>query len=476
MKYSCETMEMPYYDVVVAGGGPAGIGAAIAAARSGMKTLLIEDNCCLGGISTAGALPFYLGAMTGSISYPQMLKKGLSYSELNRPKEAVGGIFKEMVDRIKSAGGGVGPCVIAQTDKYPGLDRLGCHDEFTFDIETGKRVLDEMATESGVEVLYYTRALDVKMTDKHVDGVYISNKSGISYVPCGVLIDCTGDADLVDAAGFETYKGDRETGEMTHASLVCHIEGVDMAAVEQYLNDGGDPWFKDICRKAQEENPELDVPHRLILFPMVQEGVLMINGGMSAYGYDGTSGEDRTRLTLWGRKRAQLVADVLFKKYMPGGENSSLRLTAYYPGVRETRRIVGETTLTAEMILNDSCSEEVIAIAGRHFDLSRQQKNTMFNNVAHQAFGEKELPRGATGIPYGTMIPKNSENIFVAGRCIAADGQALGPARIMSTCMAVGEAAGEAASMVLKENLKSVDVDIQVLRERLRQQNAIVDL
>lgn len=476
MKYSCETMEMPYYDVVVAGGGPAGIGAAIAAARSGMKTLLIEDNCCLGGISTAGALPFYLGAMTGSISYPQMLKKGLSYSELNRPKEAVGGIFKEMVDRIKSAGGGVGPCVIAQTDKYPGLDRLGCHDEFTFDIETGKRVLDEMATESGVEVLYYTRALDVKMTDKHVDGVYISNKSGISYVPCGVLIDCTGDADMVEAAGFETYKGDRETGEMTHASLVCHIEGVDMAAVEQYLNDGGDPWFKDICRKAQEENPELDVPHRLILFPMVQEGVLMINGGMSAYGYDGTSGEDRTRLTLWGRKRAQLVADVLFKKYMPGGENSSLRLTAYYPGVRETRRIVGETTLTAEMILNDSCSEEVIAIAGRHFDLSRQQKNTMFNNVAHQAFGEKELPRGATGIPYGAMIPKNSENIFVAGRCIAADGQALGPARIMSTCMAVGEAAGEAASMMLKENLKSMDVDVQVLREHLRQQNAIVDL
>ena len=476
MKYSCETMEMPYYDVVVAGGGPAGIGAAIAAARSGMKTLLIEDNCCLGGISTAGALPCYLGAMTGSISYPQMLKKGLSYSELNRPKEAVGGIFKEMVDRIKSAGGGVGPCVIAQTDKYPGLDRLGCHDEFTFDIETGKRVLDEMATESGVEVLYYTRALDVKMTDKHVDGVYISNKSGISYVPCGVLIDCTGDADMVEAAGFETYKGDRETGEMTHASLVCHIEGVDMAAVEQYLNDGGDPWFKDICRKAQEENPELDVPHRLILFPMVQEGVLMINGGMSAYGYDGTSGEDRTRLTLWGRKRAQLVADVLFKKYMPGGENSSLRLTAYYPGVRETRRIVGETTLTAEMILNDSCSEEVIAIAGRHFDLSRQQKNTMFNNVAHQAFGEKELPRGATGIPYGAMIPKNSENIFVAGRCIAADGQALGPARIMSTCMAVGEAAGEAASMMLKENLKSMDVDVQVLREHLRQQNAIVDL
>ena len=101
MKYNCEAIETTYYDVVVAGGGPAGVGAAIAAARSGKKTLLIEDNCCLGGISTAGALPFYLGAMTGSMSYPQMLKKGLSYRELKRPKEAVGGIFKEMTDRMK---------------------------------------------------------------------------------------------------------------------------------------------------------------------------------------------------------------------------------------------------------------------------------------------------------------------------------------------------------------------------------------
>jgi uncharacterized Zn-binding protein involved in type VI secretion len=93
--------------------------------------------------------------------------------------------------------------------------------------------------------------------------------------------------------------------------------------------------------------------------------------------------------------------------------------------------------LTEEMILNDSCPNEVIAIAGRHFDLSRQQKDAKFANVAHQALGERTLPRGATGIPYGAMIPKGSENVFVAGRCIAADGQALGPARIMSTCMAV---------------------------------------
>lgn len=471
MNYNCEANELQAYDVVVAGGGPAGIGAAIASARGGLKTLLIEDNCCLGGVSTAGALPFYLGAMTGSMSYPQMLKKGLGYSDLKRPKEAVGGIFKEMMERIDTQKGGVGPCVVAQTDKYPGLDRLGCHDEYTFDIEIGKRVLDEMAVEAGVEILYYTRAVDVKMEGKSIVGVYISNKSGISYVPCGAVIDCTGDADMVAAAGFETYKGDRVTGEMTHAGLVCHIEGINSAAMEDYLKEGGAPWFNECCEKAMEENPDLDLPRRLIIFPMVQEGVFMVNGGTSAYGYDGTKGEDRTKLTLWGRQRAKLLTEVLFRNYIPGGENCRLRLTAYYPGVRETRRIVGETTLTEELIMSDSYFEDTVAIAGRHFDLSRQAGNGL-----KQPFGERSLPHGAAGIPYGALIPKDSENIIVAGRCIAADGQALGPARIMSTCMAVGEAAGTAVIFKIQEEKKFIEVDVKELRNRLRDNGAIVDL
>jgi len=474
--YHCKAEEREYYDVVVTGGGPAGIGAAIAAARGGMRTLLVEDSCCMGGVSTIGGLPFYLGAMTGSISFLQMLKLGLPYKDLKRPKEAVGGIFKEMTERIKAAGGGIGPCVIAQTDKYPGLDRLGCHDEFTFDIEIGKRVLDEMAVSAGVEILYYTRAIDVAMTGNHVDGVYISNKSGISYVPCGVLIDCTGDADMVAAAGFPTYKGDRVTGEMTHVSLVCHIEGIDMAAMEQYLNEGGDPWFKDLCRKAQEEHPELDLPHRLIIFPMVQDGVIMVNGGMSAYGYDGTSGEDRTKVTLWGRQQAKKVTEVLFRGYIPGGEHCRLRLTAYYPGVRETRRIVGETMLTEEMIFSGYDMDTAVAVAGRHFDLSRKQKNVQSGEIPQQAFGEKKLPHGALGIPYGALVPKGSDNLFAAGRCISADGQVLGPARIMSTCMAVGEAAGTAAAIMNSRSLKSMEVDVAYLRNVLREHGAIVDV
>ncbi len=475
MKLEREIFEYPLYDVVVAGGGPAGIGAGIAAAREGLKTILIESNCCLGGVSTAGALPFYLGAYSGSIPFPKMLEQNMPYSECDRAFRAVGGIFEEMMQRMRAAGGGVGPCVVAQTDKYAGLDRFGCHDEFTFDIEIGKRVLDEMARDAGLEVLYYSHAVGCETEGNRIKGIYVTNKNGITYIPAKTVIDCTGDADIIADAGFKTYKGDRETGEMCHAGLVAHLEDIDSAKIEQYLNSGGDPWFRDICKKAKAENPGIDLPDRLIIFPMVRDGVYMINGGTSTFGIDGTSAEDRTRLTLWARQRVKNLCEVLFKKYIPGGEDCKIRLTAYYPGVRETRRIVGETTLTEELILKPVKPQDTVALAGRHFDL-RRKSLTGSGKTGSQPFGEKLLPFKTAGIPYGALIPKDSYNVLAAGRCIAADGQALGPARIMSTCMATGEAAGTAAVFAVREDTSFKDVDIASLREKLRQNGAIVDL
>lgn len=471
MNFVKEVSECAGYDCIVAGGGPAGFGAAVAAARQGIKTLLIEANGCMGGVSTAGALPFYLGAMGGSIPYPQMINKNIAYSQLNRTFKAVGGIFEEMTKRINAQGGGVGPCKVAQADKYPALDRFGCHDEFTFDIETGKRILDEMATESGLDILYYSTALGVRKENNKIVGIYVSNKSGILYFPCKTLIDCTGDADMVYDAGYETYKGDRITGEMTHAGLVAHIENIDSEKMAEYIENGGDPWFKDICKKAQSENPDADLPERLIIFPMVQSGVFMVNGGTSRRNIDGTSGFDRTELTLWGRRRAKALNDILFRKYIAGGENARIRLTAYYTGIRETRRIVGEKTLTEELILCKEKPNDIIALAGRHFDLSRTSTGNL-----KQPFADKSLPFGAAGIPFGALIPKNSRNILAAGRCIAADGQALGPVRIMSTCMAVGQAAGTAAGLAVKGGLDFNDIDIGILRDVLRNDGAIVDL
>lgn len=459
---------LPYTDVVVAGGGPAGIAAAIAAARQGMKTFLIEVNGCVGGTSTAAALPFWLGYTNGSIPFPQMIAKGLSYRGLPHPRKAVGGIFEEAMRRISKAGGGVGPCRLAQTERYPGLDRLGCHDEFTFDIEIGKQVMDEMLVEAGVTLRYYARVIGTERENNEVKGVYFADKSGVQYLPAGAVIDCTGDADVVAQAGFATYKGDKETGEMTGCNLIAHIENIDPAPMEQYLNEGGDPWFRPLCERAIKDHPNLDLPSLLILFPMPQEGVFMVNGGTGFSGYDGTDGESMTQLTLRGRQRAKNLVEVLFRNYIPGAQHCRLRLTAAYPGVRETRRIISERALTEADLLEGTDIPDTIALGGRHFDLNRSKG---------QVFAEagRVVRKGITEIPYSAMIPKDANNLIAAGRCIEAEGQALGPARIMSTCFAMGEAAGVAAAIKLAAGCPFREIDVQVLRAKLRDVGAEVD-
>lgn len=476
------------YDVVVAGGGPAGIGAGIAAARSGLKTILIEGNGAMGGTSTSGALPFFLGAYNGSIPYRRMLDLGLQYKDLPRPRVAVAGIFKEMTERIKAQHGGCGPAVMGQTDKYPGLDRLGCHDEFTFDIEVGKRVFDEMARDAGLDILYYTTALDTERVGNEIKGVYIVNKSGLQFIACKAVIDCTGDADMVARSGYETYKGDRETGEMTAIGLVCHLENIDSGAVEKYLNEGGDPWFYDALEAAKEEHPELPkgyISHNIIMFPMVQDGVFMINGGTSlsfipggdGHNLDGTSGRDLTDIAIFGREHAKFLEQEVFRKHIPGAENCRIRLTATYPGIRETRRIVAERMLTEQDMVSGTHFADTIAFAGRHFDLSRRSVAITEAKGGMQEFaGKNKLGGGIAEIPYSALVPKDSENIIAAGRCIAADGQALGPARIMSTCMAVGEAAGTAAALKIAAGVRFKDVDTDELRRTLTKNGAEVGL
>lgn len=458
------------YDVIVTGGGPAGIAAAVAASRQGFKTLIIESTGCFGGTSTSAALPLWLGMFSGSIPFRKMLEKGLRYRDLPRPMQVVGGIYSEIVNGIKAANGGVGPAALAHTDKYPGLDRLGCHDDFFFDIEIGKRVLDEFVTQAGCDILFHTIAVATEVDGRRVKGVYTANKDGLSFYEAKTVIDCSGDADMVAHSGFDTYKGDQETGEMTAISVVVHIENIDSSEIETYLNDEGDPWFLDICQKAQQDRPDAGIPGRLILFPMLQDGVFMINGGTFFYGMDGTNPDDITRLMLMGRQRGRVLVEELFRPYVPGAKHCRLRLSAAYPGVRETRRIVAEYTLTEDDLLNGHRFEDTVALAGRHFDLSRGNKGA-------QPFQKqnRSVKGGVAPIPYRCMIPKDTENIIVAGRCVAADGQAMGPARIMSTCFAMGQAAGTAAGLHLKHDIAYRDINTTELRDNLRNQNAIID-
>ena len=460
------------YDCLIGGGGPAGIAAAISAARSGLKVLLVEGNGCLGGTATAGALPFWLGATTGSIQFREMLKRNLAYRYLPHPRKAVAGIFEELINKIKAEHAGSGPACLPQTDQYPGLDRLGCHDEFVFDIEAAKRIFEQTILAEGIKILYFTLIIGTECSNNKIDGVYLANKNGLSFVKAKVFIDCTGDADLVFRSGYETYKGDRITGEMSIASLITHIEDIDPSAIENYLKQGNDPWFFESCRKAKAANPKDDLPESLLLFPMMDRGSFMVNGslngGTSFAGYDGTKAEDLTELMIRGRERAQLLVEKVFRPFIPGASNCKVRLTAIYPGIRETRRIVAERMITEQDFLDGTVYKDTIALAGRHFDLVRKEGQVL--NIEKNRLGG-----GLARIPYSSLIPRGSTNILAAGRCIGADGQTLGPVRIQSTCLAIGEAAGTAAGLAVKQALAFKDICIDILRDKLRSNGALVE-
>ena len=467
MQYTKQLPGAEHYDVIVAGGGPAGIGAGLAASGAGLKTLLLERGGCLGGMATAGALPFILGTFNGSIPFRKMVAQGLHYADLPRPERAVDGIYGDLVRTLQAQGPTFGPAAIPYADRYPGLDRLGCHDEFTFDIEDGKRVLDQMAAAAGLRVAFFTTAIDVDVQDGVLHGLYAHNKEGLHYYTADAFIDCTGDADLVHCAGFATYKGDRNNGSMAHAGLLAHIEGINLAALAAYLHDGNDPWFYDVCEQARAAYPDGDLPTYLIMMPMVQEGVVMVNGGMSFDNVDGTLEHDVSWLMARARARAHDLVTRVFRPFIPGAQHCRLRLTSSLPGIRETRRIVGLQTLTEEDLLTGQHFPDTIALAGRHFDLQRADG---------QAFHKKDLQvkGGMTEIPYGALIPEGARNLITAGRCIAADGQALGPARIMSTCMATGQAAGLAATLKVHGGIDFADVDVQALRALLANARAVI--
>ena len=454
------------YDLLICGGGPAGIGAAIAAGRRGLRVLLIERSGCLGGVSTSCALPFWLGCFTGSKPYKKMLAEGTAYEDLPRPRRAVAGIFQELCDNLRSGGYGTGadPFVMGQGDRYPGLQRLGCHDEFTFNVEDGKRVLEKTVLDAGVTILYYSQVCDAEAENGILRSVTVSNKRGLTRYTAPAFLDCTGDGDVVAFAGGRTSVS--PVNDTSSVSLIAHIEGIDSAKLEAYLKSGGDPFFREACQKAREENPGLDIPDHLLIFPMVQEGVFMVNGGTYFVGYDALSPEDMTALSIRGRERARILAELVFPK-IPGGEHARVRLTGAYPGVRETRRILSEGALTEEHLLTGHVFPDPVALAPRHFDLERG---------GEQPFHAQDLSmkRDAVQIPYSCMVPKDLTNVLAAGRCVQADGQALGPARIMATCFAMGEAAGLASVIRQKRDCAFREVPYVELREMLLENGAIL--
>lgn len=420
------------YDVVVAGGGPAGVCAGIAAARQGMRTLLIEQFGCLGGMATSGLHQ----------------KIAVYFGEGGTP-EIAGGIAKEIADRATRDFG---------ADYRPG--------GLFVEIEGLKYLLDRMAEECGMELLFYSQVSDTIMNDGAARGVMLNNKSGRFAALGKVIIDCSGDADVAYRAGCRMMHGRNEDGAMQPVTLMYRVGGVDWPRAAKYWNEH--PQLKEFCREAAESGLMGPWQSQLMGFWWIPSRPDQVNVNFTHMHYDGSSAFDMTRASIEGRKQVQEAVRAM-RALVPGFENSYLIDTASYVGIRETRRIYGEYVLTVEDIRNRRIFEDSIGLGAAFIDIHNTQGPGMDTRSGFT------LPVGGYySIPYRTLVPEKVENLLVAGRCHSATHEAAGSTRWMTQCMIMGQAAGTAAALAVGGGVSVRELNIADLQAALERSGAVL--
>ena len=448
MNYSRNIPVGETYDLIVCGGGPAGVPAALAARRAGMKVLLVEATGQLGGTGTSAGVSHLLGARCASDG-----------------TKCVAGIFDEVVNDLVARGGAIDPATIKK-EKYPPFGWFpGLAVGVPFDPLAMVALLDEKMLAAGVDVLFFTSVVDVVVAGKRVTHVVLFNKSGLHAVPVGAVVDATGDADVSARSGCEVVKGRPEDGLMTPASVTFHVDHVDQDALASDIYEKKSPRFRELIAELRAKG-EWTFPYEIFISVQLHEkGTMMINTTRLC-DVDGTDGRSVSQALMTGRQEVQRLF-ALMKKYFPGFANARLRLVAPSLGVRETRRIVGDYVYSVADILAARDFPDTIGFSGYPWDLPDPKR------PSYQPMHEKKIgmPRPYTPIPYRVMVPRPVENLICPGRAISVERDVLGPLREQGPCYAMGHAAGLAAA----QRVAFKDVDTQRLRSELSKQNAIID-
>lgn len=428
---SRDTSVVGSYDVIVCGGGPAGVMAATAAARNGARTLLIERYGFVGGMATS--------ALVTPISEFRHFGK-----------QHIGGIPFELMQTAADLGGAD---LSRDSGNYPVND------------EILKLAAQRVLLEAGVTLLYHSWFSDCVVEDGRVTHVIVQNKSGRVAYEGAVFIDCTGDADLVRAAGFETVKSD----VLQPASLWFQLGGVDTAALSPLFGDAVDgmlPVSPTIRGRLLELNEAGEIP--FFGGPWINEffhdGMVSIN--LLREGTDASDPEWFTRTECSMREQLNTMIAVLRREFAEF-ENCWLAKSGIQTGVRETHRIVGEYQLQRDDILVPKAFADTVAKGAHVIDIHSADSNEQDGLV---------VPRQEYNIPFRSLVPRGSINLVTAGRCLDADGAGFGSARVMATCMAMGQGAGTAAALQLSHGYAMSEMDGDLLRRTLAEQGAVVDL
>ncbi len=427
MKTFCENKkEIPVIasvDVLVAGGGPAGIGAALRAARLGMKVMLVEYQDCLGGIATAGMMSHWGGHSSSKI-------------------------MVELFDRTY------------EVSQDIGWDNSNISEKERVYHDVQKIVLDEMFDEAGIEVLFYTKVVGTHVENDEIKGVIIENKSGRSYIEAKRVVDSTGDGDVAAYAGVPYFKGREGDGLMQPCTVMFKVGGVDYSRA-CFLHSFETTFETEKGELQALAKKILPFPAgHVLLYKQPTPGTVCCNM-TNAIGIDGTDAESITK----GLKicRSQMIPIVKFlREYAPGYENCYIISSASLLGIRETRHFEGLESLNEHNILDAEFFDNwVVREAFFNFDVHNMTGPSLDKTGVQDKFTQTKYYT----IPYGCLVPKKIDGLLLSGRNISGSHLAHSNFRIMSVCTATGEAAGAAAAISVKQNISVRDVNVKEIQD-----------
>ena len=438
------------YDLVVAGGGPAGCGAAISAARLGAKVLLVEATGCLGGMGTSGLVTAFDPMANGK----EML---------------VGGLMREIVETLYQRNfltPGVNP------DRW----RKFMNNWTTFQVEGYKLLLDELVVDAGVHVMFFTKAIDVDADSKKgiVNGVIINNIEGHRYIKAKMFADCTGDGYIAKLCGVVCRDAGIDTPNIMPATLTSLFAGINW---NEFYKNGNQ--YREL-NKALEAGHFTQYDRHLPGMSQANRTVGYLNGG-HIFNLNALRCKDLTDGMILGRKIAQEYL-AFYKKYLPGCENIEHVVTASLMGVRESRRILGEYEMTYDDYMERRKFPDQIGLFCKFIDIhpyntskeewDRHSSESGYANAQGKEVSSQYSTGEYYGIPYGIIVPKGWKNFWVAGRCASSDVRVQGSIRVQPPCVMMGQAAGTAAVQSIKTGQPANDLDTEMLVTTLRKADA----
>ncbi len=410
--------------VLVVGGGPAGVGAALAAARNGARTMVVEQANCLGGMATAGLMSHWSGSNSSPI--------GNEIFNRMRASKSLPPGWRE--DR---------PCNISH--------------------ECQKQALFDLLVEAGVQIQLHTWFADAIVEDGCVKGVVTESKSGREAILADVVVDATGDGDVAYRAGAEFTLGREGDGVCQPVTLMFRIGGVDYAraifpeSFESYMDvPGGE------VQALGKSHLKFPAGH-VLLYQTRLPGEVCVNM-TNAIGIDGTDVRDLTRAEIQCRRQMDEIVGFL-REFVPGYENCYLVTSAQNVGVRETRHFKGLYTLTAEDIVEARVFDDWIAVKNYfNFDIHNTKGNGLDANGAQKHFHA----RGEYTIPYRAVVPEKIDGLLLSGRNISGTHKAHSNFRVMAICLNVGYGAGIAAAIASRKGIQPREVNPAEIQAALK--------